>query len=89
MKKLFAIAIVPSLVGAALALLQPVAIADCGCISVISTLSPQEVPGDICAEDDGECSGFLDEGWLYDDGDNAISIRIHSTDVNLHLEGPQ
>ena len=89
MTKLFKIAILPALAGGALAALHSEAIADCGCISIVSVLNPEDVPQDVCSDNDSDCVGFRAEGLIRDMGDDAISLVIHTSETELDLEGPQ
>ena len=80
------VVVLPSVLGALLGVASPAAHADCACISPPRLLSPRDIPGDICPDEDTECDGrFLPEGTIVLRG-SEILLDVYPSDGPYRLE---
>jgi len=76
----------PSLLGGLLGFTVTSAHADCVCQTIARLLSPQDVPEEVCPEDDVECvEGFHSQGQIVVH-DSQIRLDIYPSDGSYLLE---
>jgi hypothetical protein len=87
MKTLWKIAILPSLLGAWVGASSSFAHADCACNLTARLLTPDEVPVQVCLDEDVDCEdGFLAEGRLLVVGEEILlDVYIGEDDYPLEL----
>ena len=70
--------VLPTILGAWLGAGHSLAHADCACVLIARLLTPEQIPGEICSDEDLDCAdGFLAEG----------AIEVFGEDILLHITG--